>query len=124
MVLNSASRQAGSEAGMSEAVSPFKQNLSQAMIVNFVWNVVGNGVVFLVTMLATPYILRKLTIDLYGVYTLLGVVTGYVSILQFGIGMSSVKYLSEHIGQKDDLQIRRTFWTSLFAYAAIGSIGA
>lgn len=100
-----------------------KQNLSQKILKNVAWNFAGNGVVLIITILATPYIVRSLAVDLYGVYALIGVVIGYFSFLQFGLGVASVKYISQHYGEHDEELVRTVFWSYLAAFVVIGIIG-
>ena len=72
---------------------------------------------------ATPYIVRHLSVSLFGVYTLIGVIVGYFSFLQLGLGTAAIKYISEYLALKEEENIRKTFWTCMVTYCIVGLIG-
>lgn len=100
-----------------------KASLSQKILKNVVWNFTGNGFVLAISIIATPYIVHSLAIDLYGIYALIGVVIGYFSFLQLGLATASVKYISQHFSDNDEEGVRMMFWSCLAAYIVIGLIG-
>jgi len=76
-----------------------------------------------ITLATMPFIIRRFGVELFGIYTLIGVIIGYFSFLQLGIGSASVKYISQYLAEKDDDKIRKVFWSSVLVYCAVGVLG-
>jgi O-antigen/teichoic acid export membrane protein len=55
----------------------------------------------LLAVLFTPYIVRKLTVEGYGIYALLTSLTGYYAFLDLGLGQSLVKFVPQHKAAND-----------------------
>ena len=53
------------------------------------------------TLALTPYILHKLGVQLFAIWSLIFVVTTYLGFLDFGIGSSFTKYIAEYNAKKD-----------------------
>jgi O-antigen/teichoic acid export membrane protein len=102
---------------------PKKESLSQRLMKNVIWNFIGQIWMALLGFFATPFIVHSLKVELYGIYALIGVIIGYFSFLQLGLGTAGVKYISEYYAQKDTEKIRVTFWVCLIVYAVLGLVG-
>jgi O-antigen/teichoic acid export membrane protein len=100
-----------------------KESLSQRLMKNVIWNFVGQAWMVILGFFATPFIVRSLKVELYGIYALIGVIIGYFSFLQFGLGTAQVKYISEYYANKEPEKVRRTFWVCLIVYSVLGFIG-
>ncbi|MEW6075717.1 MAG: flippase [Candidatus Omnitrophota bacterium] len=98
-------------------------SLSKRLIRNIVWNFSGQAWMLVLGFFATPYIVRHLSVSLFGVYTLIGVIVGYFSFLQLGLGTAAIKYISEYLALKEEENIRKTFWTCMVTYCIVGLIG-
>ncbi len=77
----------------------------------------------LVALAATPYIVHELGVNGYGLYALLFTIAGYFGFLDFGLGVATVKYLSEYHGREPDDVIRRLIGTTVALYLALGAFG-
>jgi len=90
---------------------------------NVVWNFLGQGWLFVLALVATPFIIRRLGVDLYGIYVLIAIVIDYFAFLQFGVGTAAVKYVAEHLSRGDAEGVRDTFWTGMILHGAMGCLG-
>jgi Polysaccharide biosynthesis protein. len=77
--------------------------------------------VFLVT---TPYILHKLTPEVYGIYVLAISLIGLMSFLDLGFGQGIIKFVSHYEARGDYERINKIVLTSLVIYTVMGLIGA
>lgn len=93
----------------------------------FAWNVLytmgAQVVTSLVTFFSSPYIVHKLGDEAYGVLVLIGVILGYLGILDLGLSTAATKYLSECFSENNLDKARRILWSSLLTYLIIGLIG-
>ncbi|MDD5044344.1 MAG: flippase [Candidatus Omnitrophica bacterium] len=97
--------------------------LSLKIITNVAWNFFGQIVLLIAALCVTPFIVHRLNVNLYGIYSLIGIIIGYFSFLQFGLGTAMVKYVSESIAKADNEKIRRLFWSCFFTYFFMGILG-
>jgi O-antigen/teichoic acid export membrane protein len=97
---------------------------SHTLIRNTLWNFASQGWFLLLVFFTTPYIVRKLGPDAYGVFSIVGVVIGYFAFLDLGLGQAVVKYVSEYYVQKDFKTIREIIGTAMAVYFLMGFIGA
>lgn len=95
---------------------------SEKIIRNTVYNAIGRFWGIIVTLFLTPYIISRIGLDRYGVWTLAGVATSYFSLLDFGVGTSFVKYISEAHAQNEDSELNRIINTGLIFYALFGAV--
>ncbi|MFH1258744.1 MAG: flippase [Elusimicrobiota bacterium] len=100
-----------------------EQGLSQKIIRNILWNFAGQGWMLLIAFFSTPFIVHHLNVNLYGVYTLSGIVVGYFGFLQLGLGSASVKYISQYLVRREEEKIRKVFWSCIYVYLFMGLLG-
>jgi O-antigen/teichoic acid export membrane protein len=100
------------------------KRLSQKLINNVLYNVLGNVFTTLISLALMPYIVHKLGDYMYGVFSLAMAVVGYFTILDLGFGVAVIKYLAERGAGGDEKRISRTLGTALTANIAAGSAGA
>jgi O-antigen/teichoic acid export membrane protein len=96
---------------------------SRSLIQSVLWNFFGNGWLLVLAFFATPFIVHRLGVDLYGILTLVGITVGYFAFLELGLGYAMVKYISQYLAQGDEDNIRKTFWSCILVYFSIGSFG-
>jgi O-antigen/teichoic acid export membrane protein len=74
-----------------------------------------------VALVITPFIVRNLTIEGYGIYILLTSVFGYYGIFDLGLGQGLVKFVSEYLATQDNkrlnIAINSIFWTQFIVGA-------
>ncbi len=93
------------------------QSLSHRIIINTLFNAVGRFWGVLVAILLTPYIIRHIGLERYGILALVGATTGYFGLLDFGIGTSYVKFIAEFYARKDYEKINKVIVTGFTFYS-------
>ena len=68
---------------------------------NSLYNFLTQVAVSFVAFVSIPFIVRRMGEEAFGLLTLIWMVVGYLSVLDFGVGQASVKYLAEQIGRGD-----------------------
>ena len=77
------------------------------------------GLAFVVT----PYVVRELGPDRYGLLFLLLAFIGYLAFLDFGFGVANLKFLSEFHGTDDRDAVQKLVGTSITIYLGLGLFG-
>jgi O-antigen/teichoic acid export membrane protein len=87
-------------------------------------NILMNWAAFVATIgigfVMSPFLVRHLGDEVYGVWVLVGSLVGYLGLLDFGITPSTVKYVAEYRALGDQQAINRLITTSLTVYSFIG----
>jgi O-antigen/teichoic acid export membrane protein len=96
---------------------------STKIVKNTVWMYTGFAFNTLIALLITPYIIRNLGVDAYGVFAIVSVVIGYISLIEFGIGTSLIKFIAEYNVKKDYRQINKIISTAFVLYFVLGAMG-
>ena len=86
---------------------------SSLIVSGVVWNFFGQGWLLVIAFVATPYIVRRLEADLYGLYSLAGFVLSYFAFLEFGLGTAVTKYISQYLAEDNEAGIVSSFWGGL-----------
>jgi O-antigen/teichoic acid export membrane protein len=94
-----------------------ERSISQKIIRNTIFNAIGRFWGILVALGLTPYIIGHIGVERYGIWAIVGVLTGYFGLLDFGIGASFVKYISEFYAKKDYGRINHIVNTGFVFYA-------
>lgn len=84
------------------------------------WTLAGSVLPLAVSFISTPFIIRFLGAESYGVLLLVGLIPTYFSFADFGMGIASTKYASEAFGQGDRQKEAQVVWTAA-AIALIAS---
>lgn len=78
----------------------------------------------------TPYMIKQMGDGEYGLYILIGSLIGYISVLDFGIGNTIVRYIAKYRAEKDKDSEQDFLGTTFYIYCGItliililGSIG-
>ncbi len=96
---------------------------SKKLIRNAAYNYAGFLILVAMQFFSTPYIVRTLGKDAYGVFALISVFIGYVSLLELGIGASIVKYVSEYYVEKRYDKINKLVNTAFILFLGLGLVG-
>lgn len=94
-----------------------KEPISQKIIRNTIFNTIGRFWGILVALFLTPYIIGHIGVDRFGIWAIVGVLTGYFGLLDFGIGTSFVKYISEFYAKEDYEKINQVVNTGFIFYS-------
>ena len=96
--------------------------ISEKIIRNTKFNIVGNFWAILVALFLTPYIIGHIGIERFGIWAIVGVLTGYFGLLDFGIGTSFIKYISEFYTKKDYEKINQVVNTGVIFYSIFAAL--
>lgn len=97
--------------------------LAQKTVKNSIYSVLEFGWPILLAIFVTPFIVKKLGIDAYGVWALVSVVLGFFALLDLGLTSASIKYIAEEYGKRDFRRINKIINSALLVYLLIGAIG-
>lgn len=84
-------------------------------LANFAW-------VFLLSVVATPYIVHGLGADAYGIFALTVATFGFLGFLDLGMVPALVKFVSEAMAKRDYEAVDRAIGTSFSFYALMGGV--
>ncbi len=76
----------------------------------------------IIGLMLTPLIINKLGDAEYGLYVLIGSLIGYLSILDFGLNNTIIRFVAKYRAQKDKQGEERFLGTVFIVYALISSI--
>ncbi|MCL4558864.1 MAG: flippase [Deltaproteobacteria bacterium] len=99
-------------------------NRKKRFISNVSYNFLSQIWFMLLSLAVMPYIVHKLGIEAYAIYSVIMVVMGYLTILDLGFGAASIKYISDFSSQDDRESLSEVVQTSLLLYLIIGLVGA
>jgi O-antigen/teichoic acid export membrane protein len=77
------------------------------------WTLGGQGVVMLALFLSTPFLIRILGSESYGVLALVNVLVSYLLFADMGMGSASTKFGADAHAREDDSGEAAVVWTSL-----------
>ncbi len=93
-----------------------QMTLTKKILKNTIYNFLGRLWAAIVGILLTPYIVSKLGIERFGVWAIIFAVTGYFSLLDFGVGQSFVRFIANAWGKNDREKINKIISTGFFFY--------
>ncbi len=96
----------------------FKRNIFENILSNWASLVVTVAISFWMS----PIVVHSLGNELYGVWTLIVSVTGYFTVLDFGVNTAVVRYISSCNAQDNQAGGRRVYSTSLAIFAVIAAV--
>lgn len=91
---------------------------------NAVWNTLDYLVLPLLFLLATPFLVSRLGIEQFGIWMLVNALTGTLSVMHFGLGDATVKYVSSHRARGDWQGVVRVIRSTQTVYGSLGIISA
>lgn len=94
-----------------------RAGLTSRVVRGSLWNFAGQGVTLLATLVATPFVIRLLGPEQYGVLALINVLLGYLSFADMGMGWASTRFGSEAHARGDDQGEATAIWTALLLAA-------
>jgi O-antigen/teichoic acid export membrane protein len=99
-----------------------QSSISHKIVRNTFSNIAGRFWGIAVAVFLTPYIIGHIGVERYGIWALVGVITGYFGLLDFGIGSSFVKYIAEFYARKEHEKINSLINTGFIFYSALGLV--
>src|SRR5437660_1434783 len=90
------------------------------------WSVGGQAVTLFASLIATPFVIRLLGPEGYGVLALINVLIGYLAFTDLGMGTASTRFGADASGRGDDKGENEVavIWTSLCIAAVPSLLGA
>ncbi len=83
---------------------------------NTIYNSIGRIWLMLVILLLTPYILHKLGVQVFAVWSLVFVLSNYLTLLDLGISTSFAKYIAEYYTKDDQSSINSVVTCGIIFY--------
>ena len=77
------------------------------------WSLGGQGATLLASLIATPFVIRLLGPEAYGVLALLNVTMGYLAFSDMGMSAASTRFAAERHSLGDEAGESAAIWTSL-----------
>jgi O-antigen/teichoic acid export membrane protein len=77
----------------------------------------------ILTIVMTPVVLHYIGSDGYGIFALASVFVGFLSVLDFGMGPATIRFVADHVARGDLRQAREVVRTSLLVYGCVGLLG-
>lgn len=71
----------------------------------------------------TPFLIKNIGVEAFGIFTLINVFSGYVSFLNFGFGQAVTKHISSYNAQKLLEKVNDSLIISIFFFTIIGVVG-
>ncbi len=93
-------------------------HLFRSTISNYIGRVIGTGIWFVLT----PFVLDQLEPTWYGLWVLVGSVTSYGGLFDFGIAGAITKYVAEYRAKEQLDDAQHLVGTALITYFALGSL--
>jgi O-antigen/teichoic acid export membrane protein len=91
---------------------------------NTAFNLVGSIVPLGVALVATPYVIRGLGVERFGVLSLVWAILWYASYFDLGLTRATTKFTSEAIGKSQTKSIPAILWTSLRVQCILGTVAS
>lgn len=91
---------------------------------NTFWNLAGTGLPLLIGVITIPYLVRKTSIESFGILTLVWALIGYFSLFDFGLGRALTQQVSSVRSEGSHAQLPSLVKTGLWFTVATGTLGA
>lgn len=98
-------------------------SLAYKTLKNISYSFFGFGVPILFSVFITPVVVHRLGIVDYGVYILVGTITGFMGLLDLGLSSAVIKYVSEHHAQNNFRALQKTVNSAFSLYCCVGLLG-
>ena len=100
------------------------QTTTKKLIVNSVYSTISWFLIVAIGIVFTPFIVRKLTIEGYGIYALLTSLIGYYGLLDLGLGDGVTKFVAEYKAKSDWDGVIKSINTAILVQIILGVIGS
>lgn len=91
---------------------------------NSLYNIITQVLVSVAAVVSIPTVVHGIGEEQFGLLTMIWLVVGYFSVLDFGVGQASIKFLSEQFARGDRAQAASTVWVAAGASALFGVVGS
>ena len=101
-----------------EKESPSTAGMTTKVVKGSIWTLGGLVVPLLVTFVATPFVIRFLGSEAYGVLLLVGLIPTYFGFADLGMGIASTRFAASAYANDDRTAESEIVWTAAFIAAA------
>lgn len=91
---------------------------------NSSFNLIGWVIPAVINLVTVPFYIHMLSAEGYGIWLILGSITGYLSLVQFGLGPAITKYVASYSGQNNQSDLIGSINAGLLYSSIIGAISA
>ena len=91
---------------------------------NAIWNISLRIWTLIIAFFLTPFLISKLGTYYYGFYVILMSISGFMSVLNFGMGEAALRFVAFYHGRSDMPGINRTVGSVFSIYIVMGILGA
>ena len=95
------------------ASPPLSGGLTSRVVRGSIWNFGGQSVTLLASLVATPFVIRLLGVEGYGLLALINALIVYLAFADMGMGWASTRFASQAHARGDDQEEAKIIWTSL-----------
>jgi len=99
-------------------------NIKNKLVKNTTFNSLNVFISMAIGFFLLPIILQIIGKELYGIYILIITLSGYINIMETGVGTASVKFISQHLIKNEKKEINEILTNSLIFYFLVGVITA
>lgn len=85
-------------------------------------NFLGQVLPGFVGLAATPFLIRGLGMEAFGIFSLALVILGYLGLFDLGLGAATTKYVAESMVTGDRQRLASLVWTSMAAQLSLGAV--
>ncbi len=98
-------------------------SLGSRVLRNSAWSILGWLSLLVLSLVTSPFMVRRLGAELYGLLALLMSVVAPLGLMDLGMGEATIKYVAEGLGRRDMREVERYLRTMLTMNAAMGLLG-
>jgi O-antigen/teichoic acid export membrane protein len=91
---------------------------------NSLYNIITQVLVSVAAVVSIPAVVHGIGEEQFGLLAMIWLVVGYFSVLDFGVGQASVKFLSEQFARGDRERAASIVWVAAGASALFGVVGS
>src|SRR5439155_14311943 len=97
---------------------PSATGITTKVLKGSIWTLAGQVSPMAVSLFTTPFVIRFLGSEQYGVLVLVGLIPAYFAFADLGMGIASTKFASEAYSQGDNTKEAETVWTAAMIASA------
>ena len=96
--------------------------LKQRLISNTFFNILGEIVGRAIGLVMAPYVLYKLGLEQFAIWSIMGALLGYLTKADMGVATSYVKFISQYYAQKDYDRLNKVISCGFIYYVVLGGV--
>jgi O-antigen/teichoic acid export membrane protein len=105
--------------GLIPGLTTVPETIEAKVAVGSAWSLASVGVTLIASLAATPFVLRGLGPEAYGVYSIVQVMIGYLAVADIGMGDASTRFAAASFARGERQEEASAIWTSLVIEAIV-----